>query len=331
MLPNYTSRRTTPVVAFLTISIIVFYMTWKRFGDLSLDGLTCGSNYRSLTSVQSFMGDSIELTIPSPLSPLSVLEPVDPICANFPNTSNILLVMKTGASESYDRIPTQLMTVLRCLPDFLVFSDKSQSIGGFHIHDSLDTVLSEAMEDNEDFATYRRQRYCAVDVQDCNSVADDPASDGWNLDKYKNIHIAEKAYDMRPHYDWYVFVDADTYVLMPNLVQWLRNLDPQEKHYLGSVSLINNLRFAHGGSGYILSQGALAEFAGNHPGIANQYDLQARHECCGDYLFAIAVKETIKLAVKQVVCQHISPFALHVFPVFALDRVRFGLANHLTK
>jgi len=44
-------------------------------------------------------------------------------CADFPNTDGILLVMKTGATEAFDRIPTQLLTTLSCLPDFLLFSD----------------------------------------------------------------------------------------------------------------------------------------------------------------------------------------------------------------
>ena len=61
--------------------------------------------------------------------------PHDPACDNFPDTSGVLLVMKTGASEAYDRIPTQLMTTLRCLPDFLLFSDMDQKIAGYHIRE----------------------------------------------------------------------------------------------------------------------------------------------------------------------------------------------------
>lgn len=44
-------------------------------------------------------------------------------CARFPNTDGILLVMKTGATEAFDKMPTQLLTSLQCLPDFLLFSD----------------------------------------------------------------------------------------------------------------------------------------------------------------------------------------------------------------
>jgi uncharacterized membrane protein len=44
-------------------------------------------------------------------------------CATFPDTEGIVLVMKTGATESFDRIPTHLLTTMQCLPDFLIFSD----------------------------------------------------------------------------------------------------------------------------------------------------------------------------------------------------------------
>lgn len=44
-------------------------------------------------------------------------------CANFPDTDGVMLVMKTGATEVFDRMPTHLLTTLKCLPDFLIFSD----------------------------------------------------------------------------------------------------------------------------------------------------------------------------------------------------------------
>jgi hypothetical protein len=44
-------------------------------------------------------------------------------CEGFPDTTGILLVMKTGASESFSKIPTHLLTSMQCLPDFLIFSD----------------------------------------------------------------------------------------------------------------------------------------------------------------------------------------------------------------
>ncbi|KAJ9143507.1 Glycoprotein-N-acetylgalactosamine 3-beta-galactosyltransferase 1 [Pleurostoma richardsiae] len=312
------SRRSFTILSFAFVSIVVLALTSRRLGDWSFSD---GPYYRHGHDRPPGGPRPPPPPPPPPGGPNGTGPPYgdapwdpgfvpgnddlpprpnhDPMCESFPDTSNILLVMKTGATESFDRIPTQIMTVLKCLPDFLIFSDMEQRIGGYHIHDSLETVLEEAKEGNSDFDLYRRQKACPVDQVNCQKLGD-PASEGWNLDKYKNIHIAEKAYRMRPGYDWYVFIDADTYVLWPNMVQWLRQMRPSKKRYLGSVTLINDFSFGHGGSGYVVSRAAMEESVGKNPGIANKYDVRAKSECCGDYLFALAVKETSKISVEQV-------------------------------
>lgn len=229
-----------------------------------------------------------------PLAPVR-----DPVCDGFPDTSGILLVMKTGATEAYDRLPVQIMTVLKCLPDFLIFSDLDQHIGGYHVRDSLETVLPEAQEGNPDFNLYRAQKECPVIQDECAKVlggATDLA--GWNLDKYKNIHMAEKAFRLRPDYDWYVFVDADTYVSWPNMVYALKKLDPATERYLGVPTMIGDRLFAHGGSGYVVSRGAMKEFVGKHPGIANRYDISIQNNCCGDFVFALALFDSLGILVE---------------------------------
>lgn len=54
------------------------------------------------------------------------LDTSDP-CHGFPETEGIMLVMKTGATEAYQKMPTQLLTGMQCLPDFLLFSDLVRS------------------------------------------------------------------------------------------------------------------------------------------------------------------------------------------------------------
>jgi hypothetical protein len=225
----------------------------------------------------------------------------DLTCEGFPDTSGILLIMKTGASEAFDRLPTHLITILRCLPDFLLFSDLDQHIAGYHVRDSLETVLSTAKDDNHEFDLYRQQKACVVDQEMCAKNIDGLQGAGWNLDKYKNIHIAEKSHRLRPGYEWYFFVDADTYVSWPNLIQVLRKLDPTKPRFLGSPTMIQGNLFAHGGSGYAISSAAMMEFAGQHPGIANKYDARVRDVCCGDYMFATALKETIGIEMESLV------------------------------
>ncbi|EFZ01365.2 glycosyltransferase family 31 protein [Metarhizium robertsii ARSEF 23] len=221
---------------------------------------------------------------------------LDDECALFPNTSSVLLIMKTGASESYSKIPTQLMTNLKCVPDFLFFSDMAQKIAGYTIHDSLDTVLDEVKEKNKDFDLYYRQKKCPVDQEQCNKDYD-VAQQGWSLDKYKNIHMAEKAYKMRPGYDWYLFVDADTYVVFPTLMEWLKQMDPNKPHYIGSVAYLANFPFGHGGSGYLVSRGTMHSMFHGKTGVANKYDEPVQHTCCGDFMWSKALKDETGIPV----------------------------------
>lgn len=218
--------------------------------------------------------------------------------------------MKTGATESYDKLPVQIMTVLKCIPDFLLFSDLEQHIGGYHVRDSLETVLSDAKEGNADFDLYRAQQACAVNQDECSKILEGADSAGWNLDKYKNIHMAEKAYRLRPDYDWYVFVDADTYVSWPNMVYALKQLDPAKERYLGVPTVIGDKLFAHGGSGYVVSRGAMKEFAGKHPGIANKWDVEIQNNCCGDFVFAQALHETLGIEVEGFVSKTPIPYPI---------------------
>lgn len=302
------SNRYATVVVFAIISTAVLLVTSKRLGNWPWD-----SGYYHATAhfdTQAVASDSSRNTTLGRPNEAPDKSPTtsngeqghDPMCHSFPDTTGIQLVMKTGATEAFGKVPAQLMTVLRCLPEFLIFSDLDQDLLGHHIYDSLDSVSAEVKKDNPDFDLYNRQKTCVVDQDTCNKIEDNAAGAGWNLDKYKNSHIAEKAYAMRPGKDWYVFVDADTYVLWPNLVEWLRKVqDPTEKRYLGSIAMINNFPFGHGGSGYVLSGAAMTAFAGNNPGIATKYDMRVKEQCCGDYVFAMALKENAGVGIESMV------------------------------
>ncbi|KAI0834234.1 glycosyltransferase family 31 protein [Hypoxylon sp. FL0890] len=289
--------------ALVVICLLVLLITSKRLTEWSLRSSSLGIPFirRPYISSHGNFSNSDDSAESGDLT-ASPARLRGPSCDSFPDISNILVVVKTGASESYTKIPTQLVTALSCVPDFLIFSDMKQDIAGYHVYDSLDTVLPGVHIQNPDFGLYDRQKYCIVDQQSC-SIGSKASNrlEGWTLDKYKNVHIVEKTYKLRPEYDWYLFIDADTYVLWNNLVQWLSKLeDPaSKKHYIGSMSLLNDFRFAHGGSGYILSQSTMQEFAGNHSGIANHYDKRAQESCCGDYVLALALNETIGIGVEH--------------------------------
>ncbi|KAI0012692.1 glycosyltransferase family 31 protein [Xylariaceae sp. FL0662B] len=222
-------------------------------------------------------------------------------CANFPNTDGILLVMKTGATEAFDRVPTHLLTTLLCLPDFLIFSDMEQQIGPYHIYDALAEFEESAKAHNADFDLYRNQKECPVSLKSCVDAKAD-GQKAWHLDKYKFLPMMEQTWRMRPGRDWYIFTEADTYVFWANIVHWLKKqsrLNPREKIFLGSRSYIGGKPFAHGGSGYIISGTLLKHLIENHPGVVMQYNARGAHECCGDLMLAMALEEYEKITIRQ--------------------------------
>lgn len=221
-------------------------------------------------------------------------------CSWVPDDFNIVTVMKTGASEAFSKVPTQLLTAMKCIPHVFVFSDMKQKIGSVKVYDTFEHLLPAAMDGNKDFDIYRRQRLCINDQQTCNKGYDF-RKEGWNLDKYKNIHISEQSYRMRPDDDWYFTIDADTYVFWRNLIAWLKNIDPQTKHYIGHIWTFAGIPFAYGGAGYLLSQAAMADFVGDNPGIANRYDVETAKWEGGDFMLAKALKETSNISVSEAV------------------------------
>lgn len=287
------TRRSVLLLALSSFFVGTLFLVARSFGDVCPDGTYCRFSHGL---------SHADFNRPHASSPSGGAGPEapSPSCYGFPNTSSVLAVMKTGASEAYARVPTQLITNLRCLDDFLIFSDMAQELAGYHIHDSLDTVLDEVKAHNSDFELYFSQQQCAVDQENCNKHSD-TASAGWTLDKYKNVHIAEKAYKLRPDYDWYIFIDADTYVVWPTLMQWLKYLNPRKRHYLGSVAMLGDLLFGHGGSGYLVSQRAMHDLFAGRSNVANEFDHEATGICCGDALFAQALLKKTGIEVENVV------------------------------
>ncbi|OTA98813.1 glycosyltransferase family 31 protein [Hypoxylon sp. CI-4A] len=223
-------------------------------------------------------------------------------CVNFPDTHGVLLVMKTGATEAFDRIPTHLLTTLNCLSDFLIFSDMEQQIGPYHIYDALAEFEESAKAHNSDFDLYRDQKECPVSQKSCVDAKRD-GQKAWNLDKYKFLPMMEQTWRMRPGQDWYIFAEADTYVFWANVIHWLKKesgLNPREKLYLGSRSFIGGTPFAHGGSGYIISGTLLKHLIEYHPGVVKQYNVKGAHECCGDLMLAQALEEYEDVHIRQI-------------------------------
>lgn len=229
-------------------------------------------------------------------------------CSHLPPhlfSSKIQVVLKTGAGEVFDKLLVHLETVTSCVPasDILIFSDLAEQIGPYIIHDALDN-LPEEVRSTPDFDIYHQQHEHRRNGQDVKDL-----KGGWVLDKYKFLPMMEKSWVLKPGKEWYVFLEADTYVLWDNLMEFFSHLDPEKELYLGSpVWPKDRAIFAHGGSGIVLSRAAMrklnrdrmaAETAGLDIALVDmvwkpgnhQFGLNVTDWCCGDQVLAQVLKD----------------------------------------
>lgn len=236
-------------------------------------------------------------------------------CHDFPNSADVQIIVKTGANEVYEKLPTQLLTSLRCYSNHqvLLFSDLEQEIGPRHIYDVLANV-TESVKAGPEFKYYRTLQELKENRQDI-STTEQRGGSAWDLDKFKFLHMMEKTWTLRPGLKWYVFIEADTYLFRSNLLLWLQRLDASKPLYLGSPAFAHDESFAHGGSGIILSGTALAQFADGDPGIAARYDEKMRKEQYGDQGLTRALRDkNVELSGRWPMIQGESPKTLPFGP-----------------
>ena len=224
--------------------------------------------------------------------PLSTEQP-ESRCNPLAIPKDTVVIVKTGANEIYDKLPTQLLTALHCYDDedLLFFSDLDQQLGPYTIHDALANVSDSIKSSDPRFEYYHTLQEYHAQGQDISALRQKTGDAAWNLDKYKFLHMLEKTWHLRPNRKWYVYIEADTYLVQSNLRLWLERLDSTKPLYLGSPTYVNGEAFSHGGSGFVLSGTALSAFAEGDEGVAARYDESMQNERFGDYVLMKALRD----------------------------------------
>lgn len=214
--------------------------------------------------------------------------------------SKIQVVLKIGASEPSERVHAQIASVTKCIPSLIVVSDLEQELlGQYHAHDIIAALPKSYHVDNPDFDAYDVQKGRYVDARL-------EAGDGWRLDRFKFLPMVERAYEMNMGAQWFVFLEADTYIVWDNLIRLLEHFDPSTPLYMGSPSPGRQradgqtVWFAYGGTGFVLStaavQALLSRKVGSHgeyiqPPVNEQYEEIVKRDCCGDSVLGWALFE----------------------------------------
>jgi hypothetical protein len=209
-----------------------------------------------------------------------------------PTADEVVLIIKTGASEISNRLPIQIQTTFKYVSNVVIFSDLEQEFQGLHVHDALDELDNRIGVDNisDPDCVYHRQLHetyhSGMDLDKMDRGA------AWRIDRLKNLPMLIKSYHMKPGAKWFVFIDADTYVLWENLLSWLGRINPNRQLFFGSqVDGAYGLVFAHGGSGYIISRPAARLLIEESKKKADKHFNDAKTDCCGDAALALAFSD----------------------------------------
>jgi hypothetical protein len=205
-------------------------------------------------------------------------------CDKWEGAEDVIVVMKTGASEIEAKLSIHLKTTFRCAPNVMVFSDMAQQFEGLTIHDPLRHLVHELNETDPDLKYYlslRERRRKGEDILKGNNTQ------AWALDRYKNLPMLQQAYLTYPNAKWFFFMDADTALIWPNLLTWLSQMDPSEPRYIGSSTIGgDDIRFAHGGTGYIVSHASAKLIAEQTIDEQKKSFNITKEDCCGDSALA---------------------------------------------
>ncbi|KAM0709602.1 hypothetical protein Q7P35_003642 [Cladosporium inversicolor] len=223
-------------------------------------------------------------------------------CRKLEGGEDVLVVMRTGATEIKDKLPAHLNTTLQCYNNYVIFSDYEEDFEGHHVYDLLAGVEDDVKENHPDFALWRRLRaYGRESLDDAElsgTISEDSGAtgktgnDGWKLDKWKFLPMAVRTLELYPDMKYYVFIEPDTYIMWSNLLDWLRQLDPTDPAYYGSEVQIGPDVFAHGGSSFVISNPALQKVAKLYREDASDWHVLTSAHWAGDCILGKALAES---------------------------------------
>lgn len=218
--------------------------------------------------------------------------------SHFENLAkDVLVIMRTGASTLWRRLPIHLGTLFRTVPNLVIYSDFEESIGGFQVLDACQNV-SEKLKSSKDFEGYQytremRKKHPNRYWETASLGGDflDAHSDSWSFDKYKFLPTIQHVHQTKPNFKWYFLIEDDTFLFWNNLLRHLTKLNHGEAHWLGHQAFRFGTTFAHGGSGMVLSQEAMKLIFDDEQNLAQRYEeFTALHQI-GDWVLGHALAE----------------------------------------
>ncbi|KAK3661259.1 hypothetical protein LTR56_000382 [Elasticomyces elasticus] len=229
------------------------------------------------------------------------------LCKAFPQhlLHEIQPVLKTGHGVLETRLRPQLQSVSACLDTLIITSDVDEEFEGHQLIDII-AELPQGFRDNNKLLKASGYFVQKALAENGTLGTVDPAKvgvQGWKLDKFKFLPQVSRAWQMQPEKRWYVFYEADTYVVWDNVFRLLSNFNSDVPLYFGSPSPGHDSWMANGGPGYVLSReavrrlvkddfGADGAFLGSK--LSERWENHVMRNCCGDSVLGWALHEDAK-------------------------------------
>lgn len=225
-----------------------------------------------------------------------------------------VIVLKTGASVLFERLPVQLLLAQSAFqprlddtsqsdqarPSMLVYSDSALQLGEFTVHDALANV-SSFVRNNKEFSQQYTELHSLLDNDQDREWTATEFKDGWKLDKWKFLYMWQDAFRHHPDADWYIGYEADTFVFWKSLFKFLSQQDASREHIFGCGSILmrGNELFANGGCPYIMSGTLMRSTFGKDDKFASKFDSDVSTSCCGDAELSIALRKHASVPIDK--------------------------------
>jgi hypothetical protein len=159
-----------------------------------------------------------------------------------------------------------------------------EELEGHHIHDVLSGISTRTKNSAPEFKFYRdlhqnRDRLTEFMRQDASFQRK-----AWYLDKWKFLPTVEKALQAKPDAEWFMFIEADTFLVWSNLLKWLAQLDWERSYFLGLPVRMEGQLFAYGGSGWLLSRPAVQQMTHHMASKMDHYETFVNETSFGDLI-----------------------------------------------
>lgn len=237
------------------------------------------TSLKTIPSVSSTNSTPIEL-------PLAT-EP----CRQLLGADDVLVIVKTVASALRERLPVHFQTTLHCIQHYVIFSDMEEEFEGHYIQDVLSGVSAEMKKSAPEFNFYRdlhENQDRLTEFMRQNATAQRKV---WHLDKWKFLPAVEKALQAKPDAKWFMFMEADTFLVWSNLLKWLAKLDWRRPYFLGQPVTMEGQLFAYGGAGWLLSRPAIQQMADHMASRNSEYEYFTNGTSFGDLILGCVLEQ----------------------------------------